>query len=63
MISESTVRSQAKRAGYVLRKSRKHSLDSSNHGQFMLVDDRNAVALGSYFDASLEDVLDYLKGN
>jgi len=58
--SESAVRARAKRLGYSVSKSRDRSVHSNNVGQFMLCDDRNTVVLGDRFDASLQDIADYL---
>jgi hypothetical protein len=58
--SESTVRARAGRMGYSVSKSRDRSLHSNNRGHFRLCDDRNTVVLGDGFDASLQDVADYL---
>jgi hypothetical protein len=58
--NESAVRSRAQRAGYIVRKSRRiQSLD--NYGEYMLVEARsNFAVLGSRFDATLEDIADYI---
>src|SRR5260370_20958771 len=58
--TESAVRARAHRMGYSVSKSRDRSLHSNNAGKFMLCDDRNTVVLGDGFDASLQDVADYL---
>ena len=58
---ENRVRKLAKREGYALHKSRSQC-SADNLGDFMLVDaSRNFVVLGSRFDASLEDIEEYLK--
>jgi hypothetical protein len=59
-IKESAVRGRASGAGYSVSKSRDRSIHSNNIGLFMLCDDRNTVVLGDRFDASLQDVADYL---
>jgi hypothetical protein len=62
-IKESTVRSRAFRAGYSVSKSRDRDTHSNNRGKFMLCDGANTLILGDGFDASLEDIADYLKGD
>jgi hypothetical protein len=59
-INESAVRSRARRAGYIVRKSRRaESLD--NFGDFRLVDaSLNGVVLGSRFDATLDEIHEFL---
>jgi hypothetical protein len=60
MTTESFVRYLARRKGYRLRKAR-GQVSSRNYGQFMLVEaQRNIVVLGSYFDAPLQDVMEWL---
>jgi hypothetical protein len=58
--TESAVRSRAKRANYVVRKSRSHVISSVNRGKFMLMNIRNCIVLGERFNASLEDIAEYL---
>jgi hypothetical protein len=62
-ITESTLRGRAKRAGYVVHKSRRaQSLD--NWGDNMLVDARtNFVVLGWRFNATLEEIDEYIDGD
>jgi hypothetical protein len=57
-ITESAVRGRAKRMGFNVTKSRK-GLSIDNHGEYMLIEN-NWVILGSRFDATLEDISDYL---
>jgi hypothetical protein len=59
---ESCLRRKAKRRGYAIYKSRerKHVPHSNNFGEYMLVDDRRGVVLGDKYDASLDDIEDYL---
>jgi hypothetical protein len=64
-INESAIRGRAKRAGYVIRKSRewKHVPNIDNYGQYSLIDAyTNCVVLGARFDASLEQIDDFLSG-
>jgi hypothetical protein len=62
IISESAVRGRANTRGYRVCKSRQRSTHCDNYGEFMLIDCyRNAVVLGSRFDATLEEIADYLK--
>jgi hypothetical protein len=59
-LNESTVRRRAKRAGYLMYKSRSR-LSPDNHGRYMLCEGRgNWVVLGSRFDATLEEIADFL---
>jgi hypothetical protein len=54
----------AKRYGYAVRKSRqrKHVPNMDNFGDYMLVDERsNFVVFGSRFDATLEEIDDFLR--
>ncbi len=57
---EDRVRRTARNRGYRVRKSRR-SLSPDNFGDYMLVDlAHNVVALGSRYDASLDDIEAYL---
>lgn len=57
---ERRLRARAARRGYVLKKSRR-AISIDNHGDFMVVDaDRNAIVLGSRFDATLDDIHTFL---
>jgi hypothetical protein len=58
--TESAVRKRARRDGYRVMKSRRQvSLD--NHGEFTLLDaDGNYPVLGFKYDATLDDIADYL---
>ncbi|HLO74863.1 MAG TPA: hypothetical protein VK196_00225 [Magnetospirillum sp.] len=61
MSTETTVRKKAAQCGYTLAKSRNRNpchLDDA--GLYQLVDDRNHVVLGGRFDATLEEVDEYL---
>jgi hypothetical protein len=60
-IVESTVRRHAKKAGYIVRKTRWRKDSCDNHGEYMLVNDRNLVVLGDRYDATLEDIDYFLK--
>ena len=62
---ESRVRSKAARAGYRVCKSRqwKHVPHLDNFGEYMLVEAaNNLVVLGQRYDATLDDIEEYLKG-
>lgn len=64
-MSESAVRRLAKRIGFVVRKSRTRDPDAIDYGGFMLISDRNVVALGggSFLCSSdLEEIADWLMG-
>ncbi len=55
------VRARARTCGYVIRKSRDRSLHIDNHGEYMLVaPDRNLVILVERFNATLEEINEYL---
>jgi hypothetical protein len=62
MVTESAVRKMARRHGYRVCKSRRQeSLD--NLADYMLIENnRNLVVLGSRFDATLEEIREYLTG-
>jgi hypothetical protein len=61
--SESTIRRKAKRHGYFVTKSRERTFHSNNYGEFMLVSAQyNVPILGWDYDASLEDIADFLSG-
>jgi hypothetical protein len=61
-VSESTVRKYAKRRGYGVSKSRDRTQHMDNFGEYMLVNLNNCVVLGGKFDASLNEIMAYLKG-
>lgn len=56
----SAVRTRASRMGYTVSKSRSRTLHTNNRGKFMLCDHLNTVVLGDGFDASIQDIADYL---
>jgi len=62
MLTESMVRNKARRMGYRLKKSRqlKHVPHGDNFGDYMLVTESNWVVLGERFDATLEDIWNFL---
>jgi hypothetical protein len=55
---ESHIRRKARRLGFRVLKSRGR-LHSHNFGEFQLVED-NVVLLGSDYDATLDDIHDFL---
>ena len=58
---ERVLRSRARKLGYVIRKSRSRSIHEDNLGKYALVNkDSNSVVLGERFDATLEEIADYL---
>lgn len=60
-VSESTIRRKAQKAGYRLRKSRKVNTTLDDQGEYMLIDvDTGFPACGYRYDASLEDVAEFL---
>ena len=60
-VQENYYRRWAKRLGYVLNKSRARQWSINNQREYTLIDDRNIIALGSNFDARLDQVADFLK--
>lgn len=64
LVSESALESRARRAakrdGYRAIKSRRYD-PLRNHGQFMVVDERNIACLGFNYDASAEEVIEFFK--
>jgi hypothetical protein len=59
---EARVRRLAVQYGYRVHKSRQRNNvpNLDNFGNYMLIDDHNAVVTGSCFDASLDQILDFL---
>ena len=61
LATESTLRVRARKLGYVIRKSRSRSIHEDNLGQYALVNEsNNEVVLGERFDATLEEIAEYL---
>ena len=61
LATESTLRVRARKLGYAIRKSRSRSIHEDNLGQYALVkESNNEVVLGERFDASLEEIAEYL---
>jgi hypothetical protein len=59
-MSESALRSRARRLGLAVKKSR-GGVSLDNQGGFMIVDaDSNFVLAGERFDLSLDDVAEFL---
>jgi hypothetical protein len=60
-MKENAVRARARVRGYSIHKSQDRSMHIDNHGEYMLVlNDMNCVVLGERFDASLDDIAEYL---
>lgn len=58
---ESALRARARKLGYAIHKSRSHSIHEDNLGKYALVNkEGNYVVLGERFDASLEEIAEYL---
>ena len=58
---ESALRARARKLGYAIHKSRLRSINEDNLGKYALVkDDSKSVVLGERFDASLEEIAEYL---
>jgi hypothetical protein len=61
LATESTLRVRARKLGYAIRKSRSRSIHEDNLGKYALVrESNNEVVLGERFDATLEDIAEYL---
>ncbi len=59
---EAKLRRLAKRRGYLIRKDRARSINGDHFGDYMVVDaDRNFIVLGSRFDATLDDIEEWLE--
>jgi hypothetical protein len=59
---EGAVRARARKLGYAIRKSRSRSVHEDNLGKYALVrEGNNDVVLGERFDASLEEIAQYLE--
>ena len=60
-VKERTLRARARKLGYAIHKSRSRSIHEDNLGRYALVkEDSNLVVLGERFDASLEEIAEYL---
>jgi hypothetical protein len=58
---ESALRARARKLGYAIHKSRSRSIHEDNLGKYALVkEESNYVVLGERFDASLEEIAEYL---
>ena len=57
---ESRVRRKAGRNGYRVLKSRARNLHHENQGKYLLIDDRAAPVLGTWYDADLEEIEAFL---
>jgi hypothetical protein len=58
---ESALRACARKLGYAIHKSRSRSVNEDNLGKYALVkDDSKNVVLGERFDASFEEIAEYL---
>jgi hypothetical protein len=59
--NESTLRARARKLRYSIHKSRLRSINEDNLSKYALVKkDSNSVVLGERFDASLEEIAEYL---
>ena len=55
------MRARARKLGYTIHKSRSRTIHEDNLGRYALVkEDSNRVVLGERFDASLEEIAEYL---
>ena len=62
-LTENQVRRLAHKNGCMVRKSRSRTIHADNLGEYMLVDaGQNFLVLGARYDASLEDIADWLQG-
>ena len=61
LTNESALRARARKLGYSVHKSRLRSINEDNLSKYPLVkEDNNSVVLGERFDASLEEIAEYL---
>ena len=61
LTNESVLRARARKLGYSIHKSRLRSINEDNLGKYALVkEDNRSVVLGERFDASLEEIEEYL---
>ena len=58
---EQRVRRQAKRLGFLLRKSRRQNHRINSGGDFMLIQRSRGCVMGSQFEASLPGIEKFLK--
>ena len=59
--NESTLRARARKLGYSIHKPRSRTINEDNFGKYALVkEDNYSVVLGERFDASLEEIAEYL---
>ena len=59
LTTESALRARARKLGYAIHKSRSRS--TNDFGKYALVkEDGNQVVLGERFDATLEEIAEYL---
>lgn len=60
-ISESTIRSRARRLGYVVKKSRRRKYTNWDRGGYTLIHGETwTIVVGPNLDADLEDVATFL---
>jgi hypothetical protein len=60
-VKEKALRARARKLGYAIHKSRSRSIHEDNLGRYALVkEDSNLVVLGERFDASLDEIAEYL---
>ena len=57
---ESKLRREAKKQGYVLKKSRAREWSVNNQQGYMIVNERNVIEAGSDFDLTLDQVESFL---
>jgi hypothetical protein len=61
LTNESALRARARKLGYSIHKSRLRSISEDNFGKYALVNENDkSVVLGERFDASLEEIAEYL---
>ena len=61
LTNESVLRARARKLGYSIHKSRLRSINEDNLGKYALVkEDNRSIVLGERFDASLEEIEEYL---
>ena len=61
LTNEGILRTRARKLGYTIHKSRSRTINEDNLGKYALVkENSNSVVLGERFDASLEEIAEYL---
>lgn len=59
--SDSKLRREARKQGFVLRRSRWRAGMLDNHGWWQIINDRNCIEAGERFDMTEDDVARFLE--